>query len=878
MSEDPKPAPASASLESCERLERYPREFREREAEALGHAPRVGVALSGGGIRSATFALGLFQGLARLGLLRHVDILSTVSGGGYFGAFLGHLIQRDGEARPGADEGRADRLMSDPRSESIHYLRRNGRFLAPNGTGDLFSALAVALRNWVSVVVVIGLVALLAFTAVSLARYGTQARLLGACAALRWPWPWLSPWTAAAAIAVPLLAVPPAWAYWLVGDNPPHGGVVRAIARWGVAAAGAAVAVVLAARQVGARAWPDCASWTALDWGIAAFVGVSFLTAAWYAAVRVLVWRDPSHLTMRGQLTRWLTRGLTVSGLLALVAVFDTAGTALVHFARAGALVSLVLAALVGLFRSPLLALATRLRAHERPALPMNALLHLTAALVLLVYFGSIASIPHLVALDGAPLPTVLPSPVPAGAMDRLWMLALVVAVVVALSGSLWPFVNRSSMHALYEARLRRAYLGASNPARTDEGLERPPVTEPHEDDGLEWLAYRPHACGGPIHLVNVTINETVDGRSQLQQRDRKGVGMAVGPMGVSVGVKHHAVWKAEEPASLLAHMRRRVSDSIDVLRTTGARRTNERRRFRVFPATARPEHLDVGQWVAISGGAVSPGLGSRTNAALSILTGFFNVRLGYWWRSGVPVHKRDATTALTGTQRVLSLLRGVLPMQFALLDEWFARFPGTARDDWYLTDGGHFENLGAYELLRRELPLIVVSDAEQDERYEFSGLANLVRKARTDFDAEITFLSDRQLRDDRAADAPPVAEDAPRLGTLDALRAHEHAAAAHAAVARIEYHRTDADGNRLPSRWGWLVYLKPTLDGDEPVDVRQYRAEHPAFPHESTGDQFFDEAQWESYRRLGEHTATEVFGAARLGPWVTAIAEGTQP
>src|SRR5687768_4752669 len=49
----------------------------------------IGVCLSGGGIRSATFCLGFLQAMARRGLLRKIDWLSTVSGGGYTGAFLG---------------------------------------------------------------------------------------------------------------------------------------------------------------------------------------------------------------------------------------------------------------------------------------------------------------------------------------------------------------------------------------------------------------------------------------------------------------------------------------------------------------------------------------------------------------------------------------------------------------------------------------------------------------------------------------------------------------------------------------------------------------------------------------------------------------------
>jgi hypothetical protein len=78
----------------------------------------------------------------------------------------------------------------------------------------------------------------------------------------------------------------------------------------------------------------------------------------------------------------------------------------------------------------------------------------------------------------------------------------------------------------------------------------------------------------------------------------------------------------------------------------------------------------------------------------------------------------------------------------------------------------------------------------------------------------------------------------------------------AHGAIARIRY---PAIG-KLPAEEGWLLYVKPTLVGDEPPDVDHYHREHPDFPHETTADQFFDEAQWESYRKLGEHIAMKLF------------------
>ncbi len=78
----------------------------------------------------------------------------------------------------------------------------------------------------------------------------------------------------------------------------------------------------------------------------------------------------------------------------------------------------------------------------------------------------------------------------------------------------------------------------------------------------------------------------------------------------------------------------------------------------------------------------------------------------------------------------------------------------------------------------------------------------------------------------------------------------------AHAALAKITYAK-DRNG-KVES--GCMIVIKPTLTGDEPADVLHYHGDHPSFPHESTADQWFDEAQWESYRKLGEHIATRLF------------------
>jgi hypothetical protein len=207
------------------------------------------------------------------------------------------------------------------------------------------------------------------------------------------------------------------------------------------------------------------------------------------------------------------------------------------------------------------------------------------------------------------------------------------------------------------------------------------------------------------------------------------------------------------------------------------------------------------------------------------------------------------------------------------LMGEMLSRFHGTAKRTWYLSDGGHFESLAGYELIRRRLPLIVLVDAEEDQEYNFDGLANLVRKARLDFGAEIRFLSKTEL--DEAVE--PTLR--PWFGTLDQLRRGtwieepvpepiggrnrlsmsmvnlDQLSLAHAALAKVHYQDSEVDSP--PST---LLYIKPTLTGDEPTDVRRYHIEHPDFPHESTAKQFFDEAQWESYRRLGVHISSKLF------------------
>src|SRR5213075_2420553 len=151
-------ATAKRKLDPVDELGLYPKKLADRET-ARRRSRRVGVALSGGGIRSATLSLGFFQGLARHRLVQFVDYLSTVSGGGYFGGFLGHLLHRPPAAAAQAIAAAAtetppvkkvDKLLQDQESAPFRFLRDNGRYLSPNGAGDLLTAAAGIFRNWVS--------------------------------------------------------------------------------------------------------------------------------------------------------------------------------------------------------------------------------------------------------------------------------------------------------------------------------------------------------------------------------------------------------------------------------------------------------------------------------------------------------------------------------------------------------------------------------------------------------------------------------------------------------------------------------------------------------------------------------------------------------
>jgi hypothetical protein len=231
---------------------------------------------------------------------------------------------------------------------------------------------------------------------------------------------------------------------------------------------------------------------------------------------------------------------------------------------------------------------------------------------------------------------------------------------------------------------------------------------------------------------------------------------------------------------------------------------------------------LDLGTAMAISGAAAAPQMGTGTMRNFSFWLALFNVRLGYWVRN----------------PQIEGSSRGSPPGLSYLLQEMFG-WANETRPYINVSDGGHIENLGVYELLRRRCKYIVAIDGEQDPKMTFHGLATLQRLSAIDLGVTIE-----------------IGVDELRLGEKGLSHSHF-------TFCRINYPNGSRDGS---VSHGYLIYVKLSLTGNEGEFIRRYRLDEPDFPHHSTADQFFTEAQFEAYRSLGEHVGDKMFLSAIVG------------
>ncbi|WP_304307105.1 hypothetical protein [Pseudacidovorax intermedius] len=821
------PSPGQGELQQAVALRRAALDATAARGADLGmpppaqEAPLWGLALSGGGIRSATFCLGLLRSLAANRLLLRFDLLSTVSGGGYIGGMLGRLFDR-ARTGPGADE--VDRALA--QAEKTHFgwwLRTNGRYLTPAGARDTLFALALYLRNLIGIHVEFGVLAVLlalGLCAVDLAAWQTLATV-GSHEPRMFAWTdWIQPWMPTlwplAAIAL-LPALNFLLAYWqLQWIRARSFGAIVLGAGAILVAAGLPAFALYRLGQLGdiqpqrwhAVAMTAAALFLLLNLGAA-------LTARWIAG-------GPGGTVgaARNALTHGLSRWLSVFGAclglglverLAWVLAFDGISTLNLGVALGVAAVGLRGAA-------PLFAAEGHLAPRWVRGIGtwllqgVGYLLSLCMVVWWTALVMKVVMRPVFIDSDaGVQAGTRIVTQM---AFTQGWIhLALLVVPVLGyalLTGRNVQFLNLSSLHAFYAARLTRAYLGAANGTRFGPDVSalspiagavrtgKPAVSvgEVAFDDDVPLGAYAPHRAGGPVHLINSCVNQSADDKGRLFNRDRKGLLLSV------------------------------MAGGASQLGQEGWRR---------IPGIGQ---LSLGAWLAISGAAVSPGLGARTQRGLSALLTFAGVRLGYWL-TGAARHP--------GTRAQGGWWRRNLAKSIGLLHETTGTFAAAGKNDWFISDGGHFENTGGYALLAARAQFILLADCGADPDYRFGDLEDLVRKARVDLDTHITFQKPA---------ATPAAwwETLKYFGSLNALASSDSNACL--ALATIRYPQS-ADGTTPAT--GILIVVKPNMCAGLPMDIENYRLKAPNFPQQPTSDQFFSEAQWESYFSLGRFLADKL-------------------
>jgi hypothetical protein len=463
------------------------------------------------------------------------------------------------------------------------------------------------------------------------------------------------------------------------------------------------------------------------------------------------------------------------------------------------------------------------------------------------------------------------------------WDLLGILGVALAAAGlSTLVGVNRFSMQALYRNRLIRAYLGASRYTRDADEFTG---FDPH--DNLQMYELQPDLLWPtsfidfPAFVAQLMANFTTSGSVEQtiwNALDKKTRGWLEDKRAVNDALKNAMMQNLNrilmredlgggiegEPSALRLRRNRATLQQtfgaclrpsqhapLHVINTalnltSGEKLAWQQRKAESFTVT--PLHsgsfyvgyrdskeyggkdgISIGTAVAISGAAASPNQGYHSSPAMAFILTILNVRLGSWLGNPGLAGRNTYDNAHPRTN----------------LEPLVWELTGTSNDQCplvYLSDGGHFENLGIYEMVLRRCRFIVISDGGCDPKCSFEDLGNAIRKIRTDLGVPIDIEYD---------DMHPRSADS----TLTKGR--------YVTTARIRYSAIDDT-----DKDGWLVYIKPGLYEGEyfPKDVYNYATESLDFPHESTADQFFSESQFESYRALGRHAFNEICGNYKSG------------
>lgn len=382
---------------------------------------------------------------------------------------------------------------------------------------------------------------------------------------------------------------------------------------------------------------------------------------------------------------------------------------------------------------------------------------------------------------------------------------------------------NKFSLHAMYRSRLIRAYLGAGRPG----GVRRPnPFTGFDEYDNIYMgnLAVNPQTKistsdkiahtgelslsdefpkppAKPFHIINMALN-LVNGKN-LAWQERKATSFTVSPLHAgSLNLGYRNTYFATTQKDIIPDKN---------------------------PSYYGGERgITLGTAMTISGAAVSPNMGYNTTPIVAFFMTLFNLRLGAWL--GNPGPAGDKTFNNSSPKGVLN---PIFKEMFGLT---------TDQNDYvFLSDGGHFENLGLYEMVLRRNRFIIVSDATCDETGGLEDLGNAIRKIRIDMGVHIDFPLGFDIFSRN--DISQKDKDDGKYWAIGRIRYPENL---------TDYECPNETDKEFRKKDGVLLYIKPGIYGNEPKDIFNYATVHQSFPHETTADQFFSESQFESYRALG--------------------------
>jgi hypothetical protein len=852
---------------------------------------RSALCFSGGGIRSATFGLGIVQGLARLGLLGAFDFLSTVSGGGYLGGWLSGWIARQ---RQGGVAGVAEverRLASPPKSalapepEPVRHLRQYSRYMSPKLgllSADTWTLVAIFFRNLI----------------------------------LNW------------LVLLPLLAASlmvPRISIVLVRWTPPDG-VPQAVFWGGVLCGIVAIAYIIANRP-SLTALPPPGSGKKPEsrfprrfQGQLAFLALCLLPLALMAIVATLCWAWAVR-TAPGQAGPDLDQlhfdvlGLSLPARLAFVlfgVLLHVGGFLLsrlwVRSSPKRVLAELVVTVLTGAVGGWLAWLAAE---QLFPAVVpgLGAEIYVCSAAPLLLFLFLLAAI----------LFVGLASKYTEDA-DREWLArcGAWVLILILLRGAmgslvifgpvLWAYLGVKTMSAVggvsglitlllgHSSKTGAAEAKRGEPAPTSTRVANVVMAVAAPLFALSVLVGLSALTTLLIELLGRNLFHIQWSTERYLKHDynallailattpvRLVLGVAAGflllgtLMGRFVDINRfslHAAYRDRLIRAYLGASRGRErrpnpftgfddDDNLPLTELKGNRpfhvvnvalnlvagkdlawqdrkaesftfsplhsgyREGYRRSGTYGLHNDRKTAVSLGTAVAISGAAASPNMGYHSSPVVTFLLALWNVRLGWWL--GNTAAAGDHTFDTPGPRFAP---RALLAETFGLTDD---EHPYV-----YLSDGGHFENLALYEMVLRRCRYIVVSDGGGDPDFTFEDLGNAISKIRIDLGIPIEL----ERLPMRARDLAGKSYD----------RVLDEAAFPYCAVGRIRYSCVDPVTTAGEEIDGWLLYIKASLNGTETADVFHYAKLHASFPHESTANQLYSESQFESYRALGSH------------------------